>query len=339
MRLKLKSLAWHVTAWLLILPFNTGLAGNWNYALADLPPFTLEIHVTPPLAGIHFSLGGDIFETGEDGVARIEVIQAGTYLLEALPLESATAEFKVEFARWGDYVFTTQRELVISSSTILEAGFHVSYPARFEFIDLEGNPVPAERISMVEIKNSLGDIYTFRGDQTEWLQAWLALSRDIKLDQVEVVNSIQRVVVDGSNVVNRGQQRFVLTQGVIPQVELLLYPAQFTAKDALFGFPTGRGVLLQYPDGHEENFSFDESRTVRIESLARGTYHATVSGAPGIKPQNLFVLSRPQEIQLVVISILDILVGLLLGVILFAGILLAGRPGLRDTLRKSIHKR
>lgn len=299
----------------------------------------LEIQTVPPLVGIQFSLDGEHFETGEEGRAEIRVVETGIYQLEALPYEVQDSEIRLEFARWGDGVFTPQRDIGVSSSTSLEVGFNVSLPVQLRFIDLEGVPVSPNRVSSVEIRNSLGDVTTFAGDQQQWLQAGQVLGRDYGLEQVDVVHTIQNVIVDGSNAVNRGQQRFVLTSGDSPQVQILLYPARFTARDAFFGFPIGRGILLEFPDGRQQTFDFGEGRSLRLESLARGTYRFKAVGAPGIALNTLFVLSREQEVSSIVISIWDLLVVLILGLIIFPGLLIAGRPGLLNRFREAVARK
>lgn len=333
----------HVSGWLpgstetkalrsqpVLAQFETGTARSRGDRQVRL---TLEIQTVPPLEGVHFLLDGQRFESHEKGIARIVVWREGRHYLEALPSESSTPERALEFARWGDDVFMSQREFVIASSTSLEAGFNVHYPVELSFIDQDGELVPPERVETVVLRNSIGDVHTFPGDGQEWLQAGHVLRRDIKLEEVEIVYSVQQVMVDGSNVVNRGQQRFVVSPEQEPQVELLLYSAQFTARDALFGFPLGWGIRLEYPDGKHESFPFEGNEVLRLNSLARGTYGATVVGALGFAPPSIFVLSRDQEVNAIVISVLDIVVVILLSTSVLVGLLVARRPGLLAGIR------
>ncbi|GMR11562.1 MAG: hypothetical protein BMS9Abin28_2397 [Anaerolineae bacterium] len=302
-------------------------------------PATLEIRTVPAMEGIQFALDGRAFETDEQGAASLRVWRGGTHQLEVLPLPSEAGERRLEFSRWGDAVFTTQRPIVIDESTSLEAGFDVYYPVKLGYVDLEGSSVASDRISSAVLKNSIGDVYTIAGEETAWLQASRILGRDLNLDPAEIVYTVNSVTIDGSNVVNRGQQRFVLEPDLRPQIELLLYSAKLSANDALFGFPIGRGMQLEYPDGRQEYFPFESGSELRLNTLARGTYRVSAVTGLGIAPASVFVLSRDQEVQAIVISALDLGVVALLAVALLLGLLLAGRPQLRGRLRAWIRRK
>ena len=316
-----------------------GAASSKSRPTAFEPPATLEIHTVPALEGIQFALDGRAFETDEQGVASLRVWRGGTHQLEVLPLPSGAEGRRLEFARWGDAVFTAQRPIVIDESTTLEAGFDVYYPVKLGYVDLDGSPVASDRVSSVVLKNSIGDVHAISGAETAWLQASRILGRDLNLDSAEIVYTVNSVTIDGSNVVNRGQQRFVLEPELLPQIELLLYSAKLSAGDALFGFPIGRGVQLEYPDGHREYFPFEPGSELRLDSLARGTYRVRAVTGLGIAPPSVFVLSRDQEVQAIVISALDLGVVALLGSALLLGLLLVGRPQLRHQLLAVIRRK
>jgi transposase-like protein len=106
----------------------------------------------------------------------------------------------------------------------------------------------------------------------------------------------------------------------------LLYSAHFTAYDALFRFPVGSGILIQYPDGRSENLLFGPDGDLKINSLARGLYTVTVMGASGMAPPTPLAMSRNQIVELLVFSHLDMTVLLGFGVVLALGLLFYGRP-------------
>ncbi len=320
-----------------LLPFpgdDDHPASRRETADGRLVPFTLEIKTVPPFEGIPFMIDGRRYVTDEDGLVSAKLWREGVFRVDVLVDEIQSSHSGLEFARWGDNVFTPQREVDTGSSApSLEAGFHVSYPVRLNFVDLDGGSVPPERISTVELRNSTGDVIIFEGSQSHWLQSIEVIGRDFGLDPVEVVYAVQRVTVDGSNVVNRGQQRFTVTAQEAPRIELLLYPVEITSRDALFRFPLGSGVRLEHPDGHQEIFPLDENGKLRLEAMARGTYRSTVAGAPGLAIPTTFVLSRAQEVEMIVISILDMVVVSLVGVLVFAGLIILGRPELLGELK------
>jgi hypothetical protein len=79
---------------------------------------------------------------------------------------------------------------------------------------------------------------------------------------------------------------------------------------------------------------FGPNAELSIRSLVRGIYRVNVSGAPGISPISPIALSRDQDVQLLVISYLDIAIGAVLAAALGFGLVFIGRPKLFFMLGK-----
>jgi predicted RNA-binding Zn-ribbon protein involved in translation (DUF1610 family) len=153
------------------------------------------------------------------------------------------------------------------------------------------------------------------------------------LEETKILYSVMSVIIDGSNVVSQAQQRFYVHQNDVWTVKLLLYSARFTARDALFHFPIGTGIQMEYPDGDVQSFNFNSNQQHTSTGLARGIYRVTVIGAKGFAPPTPIALSRNQDVELMVFSYLDMGVLLSIGVILALGLLFFGRPHLiRETI-------
>jgi hypothetical protein len=146
--------------------------------------------------------------------------------------------------------------------------------------------------------------------------------------------SVDTVLIDGSNVVNSSQQRFYLKPNDLWIIQVLLYSAHFSAHDALFGFPMGSGIHLEYPDGHSRDFSFGAANDLDIPDLARGLYRAQVLGVQdkGTAFITPIALSRDQDVSLLVLSNLDIGLGGFVLIALALGLLFGGRPHLLQPL-------
>ena len=101
----------------------------------------------------------------------------------------------------------------------------------------------------------------------------------------------------------------------------------------MFRQPIGSGIELLFPDGHTEEHLFDsEAAEVEVSSLARGSYSAKIIGAGGSAPPTPIHLSQDQDVELLMLSYLDMAVvfGIPLGLaILF---LLIGHSHLFDGL-------
>jgi hypothetical protein len=297
-------------------------------ASADLviAPATIEIRTTPALPDVKFSLDGQVFSSGDDGVARIEVKKAGTYHLEVLPLEIEDENLQMDFGRWGDDFFQPSRDIEVPLNKPLQVGFEVSYQVSHTFIDLSNRPVDPSRITSITLKGSNGTTYTFEEHESHWIPAGRVIRLNNGLQETKILYSIISVMIDGSNVVSQAQQRFYVNPNDVWTIKLLLYKAHFTARDALFGFPIGSGIEMEYPDGEVQPYSFDPDEGYTLDGLARGIYRVTVTGAKGYAPATPIALSRDQDVELLVFSYVDIGVLLSVGLLLSLGLLLFGRP-------------
>ena len=299
-------------------------------AAADwvVTPALVEVHVTPPLPNIKFALDDRFFASDDYGVARIEVAKAGKYHLELLPLETNSPDIQMAFGRWGDDYFVPSRDIEIPLKKPLNVGLEVSYQVGQTFVDLKEKPVDLSRITSITLKGSNGATYTFEDNLPHWLPAGRVIRLNNGLEETKILYSIISVVIDGSNVVSQAQQRFYVHQNDVWTVKLLLYSASFTAHDALFHFPIGTGIHMEYPDGDVQTFDFNSNQEHTITGLARGIYRVTVIGAQGFAPPTPIALSRNQDVDLMVFSYLDMGVLLSIGVIAALGLLFFGRPHL-----------
>jgi hypothetical protein len=308
-------------------------------------PAVLEVQTVPPLPGVRFSIAptgvatsspeaassGRSFVSGDDGIGRIGIEQ-GTYWLEVLPWEGSEATIRAEFSRWSDDVFSPSREVKVKSDVQLQAGFEVSYLVSLRFVDLAGRPLDWEDATSVTLTSSMGGHETFVNSEPKWLQGGRVVRRFAGLEETKLLYSVDGVTVGGSNVVNSKQQRFYPSESQEWGIRLSLYSARFTARDALFRFPIGSGIRLQYPDGHSERFGFESAGELTLESLPRGTYRVKVDG-PGMSFSRPVTLSRDQELELEVISYLDVAVVFFLLASLGLGLLFIGRPHLLSIFR------
>ena len=314
--------------------FDGAAAFRASGASTDLVvgPAQLEIHTVPALPGVVLSLDGRAFRSDENGIARIQVDQGGTYRLEVLPIDPKVPGTRVEFRRW-ESVFTPYRDVEIPRVTQLEVGFDVSHQVTMQFVDLEGQPVDPKRITSFTARSSSGAVYTLEGPGPHWLPAERVVRDLYGIDERELLYSVESVMAGGSNLVNQGQQRFLVEPNDVWQIELLLYSIRLTARDALFGFPIGRQIRLEYPDGRLERHTLSPGGELSLDSLPRGEYRVKVEGASGISPVVPVALSRDQSVRLKVISSLDIGLALMLSVATASGLLFAGRPHLLRRLQ------
>jgi hypothetical protein len=183
------------------------------------------------------------------------------------------------------------------------------------------------------LASSLGQKETFDSPDAQWLKAGRVVRRVNGLEVTEIQYSVESAMVAGSNVVHRAQQRFYPSESQQWPVQLLLYSASFSARDAIFGFPIGSGINLTYPDGHVEAYEFGPSAELSLELLPRGEYKVQVTGR-GYSPPSPVALSRDQVVSLQVVSYLDLAVMFSVIAVPALGLFLITRPHLLRGLRR-----
>ncbi len=291
-------------------------------------PIQLTIETVPAVADVRFMLDDQPFVSGADGLAVVEIGEPGTYQVQVMDVDDiqVNPETRVTFSRWADAGFEPVRTVEVRRDTRLQVGFNTSHPIGLSFVDFFRNPVDESRVPSVTFKRSDGRYFTYESTDPQWLTASRVMRRKEGLEASPLLYSVESVMVDGTNAINRYQQRFYVEHSDTWTIELLLYSARIQAADAVFGFSLGDGILLQYPDGHTETFKFDDNGSVFIPSLARGLYHVQVQGAAGMAPLTPIALSKDQDVTLKVLSVFDIAAAIALGTIGALALLLYKRP-------------
>lgn len=295
-----------------------------------IKPLELVIRTVPPLAGIHLLFNNKVYTSNAAGMISISVEERRTYPLKILqPEERALSpDMHVTFSRWNDEVFEPNREIKIFRSRELEAGFILSYRVRQIFVASAGQLIDPARISMMTFR-AAGVTHTLEDGGAHWLPAnRLSRRADRRLESSSLSYYVRNISIDDVNVVSEGQQRFRVHRNAVWPIKVLVYSARFSASDALFRFPIGSGIRLEHPDGRSEDIPFESAGDLEIGALPRGLYRVTVTGARGMAPPTPFALSQSQDVELLVISHLDMAVVFLVGALLALGLIFFGRPQL-----------
>jgi len=290
---------------------------------------TLTIVTVPRLAGVRFSLDGATFATGRRGIARIETTH-GDHVLRILDRRVVAPGLRSTFVRWSDSRYTATRTIAIGRNTRLEAGFAQSVLVRFAFADGAGRPVVG-RVTRITLANTLGSRVSFQPEWPQWLPAVSVARRFTGLEPTLVQYSLERALVDGSNVVNESQQRFYPARTRRVTARLLLYSARVSVRDFVFGTASGSRIVLVFPNGTRASYPL-HGGAVRLSSLPRGTYQVAVDAA-GYVPAVSLALSRNQALSVKVVSYWDMLLFVVLALGTVSALILVPRPYLRLRLR------
>ena len=303
-----------------------GLAPARGWAQEPAPVQSLLVRTVPPIEGVQITTGTELFTTDRSGQAQVLVpavssVRQITDDLEVRGPAETRRGVKVRFHRW------------YGNTSALTATLDVYYRVTPAFTDQLGTAIDSKRVTSMTLKSSTGRRRKVTGHHPVWLHGSRVVSYATGASK-EIAWSIQSVIVDGSNVVNRAQQRFFPNREHRVSIPLLFYSTTFSARDALFGFPIGSAVRLRYPDGTERSFELGDGAQVTLPSLPRGDYEVSVDG-PGLSFTRPVSVSREQQVDLSVVSTIDILVVLLAVAVVALALLLVGRPDLRTRIRES----
>jgi competence ComEA-like helix-hairpin-helix protein len=290
-----------------------------------IEPAILEIHTVPKFSGARFSLGGRIFSSDEGGVAKLEVNRVGVYSLEVLPINQPDGRIRAQFVRWDLPLFSPIRQISIPRDNLVITGFEVDYQVNLEFVDLAGTPLSAERITSATVRQDDGTIHTWNSGESLWLKGNYLASGPQGPEDITISYTIDSVIVDGSNVVDRGMQPYSPDLRELWQIQVSFYLARFAGRDALFGNPLGSGISLTYPNGETKYSEFEANGELAIGPIPRGLYRVKLEGAPGISLPATVVLPMDQQVRVLVISYIDLAAALLASVILAVGIYFSRR--------------
>jgi hypothetical protein len=270
------------------------------------------VQLIPPIAGVRVLYGRTTFRSDYRGRVQLPAPSADhVERVARVPTQLVRTRLRVEQARWYPG---------------LELALDVYRRVSFAFTDRNGASIDASTISTLTLKSTVGGVYRYR-DEALGADHWLHAERVTRAQAGAVVRpieySVQVVTVEGTNVVNRSQQRFDPNEVQDVSIWLLFFPAEFRVRDALFGFPIGSSLRLTYPDGRELVVPLEHGR-VSVESLPRGEYAVSVDG-PGLALSVPLALSRPQDAEIMFLSYFDLTAAAMLIVGFLVGLPLAAR--------------
>jgi hypothetical protein len=279
---------------------------------------TLTIHAVPAVEGLRFRFQGKIYRSDARGLVYLPHA-AVIARRPPRPFDGRLSnDVRVRFARY----FGNQH------SGSITATYDIDYKVSFDYTDLVGHEIPPGEIEEMTYKSSIGYRATVSASGERWLQGARAVSEAAgRLALKTILYRLERVIVHGTNVVNRAEQSFRPRFRRHVSVQLLYYTASLSARDAFFGFKAGSKVKITYPDGTVERYPLGSDGNVTIPALPRGEYDVTVEGG-GIPISRPLSLSKNSTLQIEVLSYLDI--GIVAGLLLLfvVGLPLIRRPHL-----------
>ena len=284
-------------------------------AAAAPSPKPREIVTIPPTPGAQFTLDGQPLATNDRGVARALVAPSdGGHRIELLNPTTTGPAGTSEFVRWhghgdADQGYTPALDGIrIDHRMRLQVAFQEKRTFHFAFVDQSQRPVDPARVSAVTLRSDANRTETVAGSGSLDLVTVRSGVGDGPPVAKESTYSVQSVMIDGTNVVNVGEQRFRPTQGEpVMQIVVLLRSVHFRVRDRFLGHPVPTTVRITYPDGRRFDLPTDAAGELVLQNLARGTYRVSAEGQAYAVDQEL-ALSRSQFVDLNVLTYVDAII-------------------------------
>lgn len=287
---------------------------------------TVEVETIPPLVGVEVRIDDQVRTTGADGVARFRLVVVAN-IRQRIMVETPDVGSE-EDGYLADYARLYRRD-----DRHYALAFNVHKPVTFSFHGSNGEEIGLSDIDATNLKNRLGGVYPDVAlDRPLWLHAQRVVSTQQGPELRDIEWSIESVIVKDTNVVNRAQVRFFPAEVDHIEVPTLFFSATFRITDLFFKTTTGDAIELTHPDGEVTTHQLEDDGTINLPSLPRGEYHAVVLG-PGPRISRPVALSRNQDLELELLSWLDLGV-VAIGLVVFLALpLVFGRRLLRRRRR------
>jgi hypothetical protein len=301
-------------------------------------PITITISTVPVLPGVRFLFDGIPLSTDQHGVTTFtERHNFSAHTLTLAQSDVSASGRRYTFVRWAGQRDPNQayrpalQGLPMRANYTVTASFAVACPVTPHLVDQDGAPLPALKVSQINLLNSLGQSKTLAPSGTTWLPCASPVYRGSLLSARPVLYSVQSVLVGGTNVVHAGVERFSPSQTPEPKVTGFFYSLTITGHDALFGSAVGNYALLTMPDKTVRKITLGSAHTATVSGLPLGDYEVRLAaGSASVSPMTVH-LSRNETANLPAISRVDI------GLVGAAAVVgLAGAPLLSRTRRRRL---
>lgn len=295
-------------------------------------PVTLTIATVPPIPNVRLNFDGVPLST--DAAGRVTVTQQhnfGTHVLTLVNSSIGRADHRYRFERWSgqrdpDQAYqTTVNNLPMRANYTVTAAFAVQYLVRPRFIDNQGRPVDPSTITAVTLRSDTGAVIDLPRTGGLWLDGALPSYQKSSLVTSHLTYTLQSVVISGANTVDAGRQRLDPAANAAPAFTLKFADLTIRAHDALFDRGVGTQAELTYPDGSIRTVTLGPDHTVTVPHLPRGSYTVVIKGAAGIAPAQKLALSKDIDVDLTIVSDMDLAVVTAAVLVVALGLLLLGR--------------
>ncbi len=280
----------------------------------------VDIQTVPVTPDATFVLDGSSVTTDATGAGR----------LAARDLNGVTDRLRLASASTPTSAVAITRVARLTPTGPFERNLLVALAVRrpvwLTFRDPRGRPVPASRVDLVELSGA-GQVRTLTGGEVGAPVSLLS-------EQARLVNGtwqaqpvsyvVTKVSLDGANAVFSGQQRFDAAKTRIWPIEVSVYDLRVSVRDVILGHLVGSRAWVGQPDGERTYLRWSTSGPTQLHALVRGTYvihtNAAVLGSDA-----RVLVSRSDDVQIRVVTALDVAMVAMSALALAAVLIVLGR--------------
>jgi hypothetical protein len=281
---------------------------------------TVQIVTVPATAGVQFLLDGAIVSTGADGAVNAPVSD-----LNAVDQRMSLATHAAGAASVSVLRISRLTPLTVHERRVL-VSLSVRRQVALRFVDLQGQPVDPERISEVRLDGGGGIIRLDAAEVADPVS--LVAKRATQIADVwqsrPVTYSASVVLLDGSNAVFRGKQRFDPNSSDVWPIRLSVFRLTMTAHDVLFGSRVSSRVSVTRPNGTSYTVRLGSGDGTVLTSMVRGLYDMKIHDAV-VGAATTVLVSRDDAVDVRVVTPLDAAVIAIVGMLLVVAAVWGGR--------------
>jgi hypothetical protein len=288
---------------------------------------TVVIRTIPPTPGVAFQLEGAELVTDRKGTVTAPVADLNNLADKLQLATNAAGDVQVSTLR-----VSTERSKVERERRLV-AALDVRRPVQVRFVDLQGRPVG---ISIVgDVRMSVGSTrVTMLGRELDAPTPLLSTTSSRvggSWESRPVTYLLHSVRINGSEAVFDGRQHFTPSRSGVWTVRLAVFRMAVSVHDALFGNQIGSRALVTRPDGVHYAIELSSGRPEIVPAMVRGLYGLSIDSAI-VAGQTKILVTRDDSVDLRVVTLVDAVVMLAIGLFVLVASVVCGRTLARRRL-------
>lgn len=292
---------------------------TWTLRL-DAARGSVVIRTVPATAGVAFQLEGVELVTGRDGTVTAPVADLNN-LRDKLQLATHTAgDVEVSSLR------VSSERSKVEHQRRLVAALDVRRPVQVRFVDLQGRTVGTSIVG--DVAMSVGSTrVTMAGRDLDTPTALLTTTTSRvggSWESRPVTYLLHSVRIHGSEAVFDGRQRFTPSRSDVWTVRLAVFRMAVSVHDAIFGNEIGSRARVTRPDGVNYAIELSADRPEVVPAMVRGLYGLSIDSAI-VAGQTKILVTRDDRVDLRVVTLLDAVVMVAVGLFLLVASVACGR--------------